>query len=75
MYTMTTILQIDSGPHQLTCPMLGDLCDGEVFKEHPIFSANPNALQIVAYYDEVELANPLGSKAKKNKIGILWTQY
>ena len=49
--------------------MLGDLCDGEVFREHVIFSANPNALQIVAYYAEVELANPLGSKAKKNKIG------
>ena len=50
--------------------MLGDLCDGEAFREHVIiFSANPNALQIVAYYDEVKLATPLGSKAKKNKVG------
>ena len=49
--------------------MLGDLCDGEVFKEHVVFSTNPIALQIVAYYDVVELANPLGSKAKRNKVG------
>ena len=51
--------------------MIGDLCNGELFKEHSIFSTNPNALQIVAYFDEVELANPLGSKTKKNKIGII----
>ena len=37
------------------------ICDGEVFKEHPLFSTDSNALQIVIYYDDVETANTLGS--------------
>ena len=32
---------------------------------------DPVALQINLYYDELELCNPLGSRRKKHKIGIL----
>ena len=58
-----------SGSHKLLHPHIGDVCDGKLFDEHPIFGEYAQALQIIAYYDEVELANPLGSKAKHNKIG------
>ena len=48
---------------------LSDYCDGEHFKHHPLFSQNPSSLQIILYYDELELCNPLGSRKRKHKIG------
>jgi hypothetical protein len=49
---------------------LADYCDGENFKNHPLFSVDPTALQITLYYDEIEIVNPLGSKTFKNKLGM-----
>ena len=47
-----------------------------MFKEHPVFHQNPQAIQIVAYYDEMETANALGPKASKNnKLGALMIVY
>lgn len=40
-----------------------------MFRNHPLFSRDPTALQLFLYYDEVELANPLGSKTGKHKLG------
>ena len=51
---------------------LNDMCDGSVFKNHPIFLFDKQAFQLIAYYDEVELCNPLGSYTKKHKIGCLF---
>ena len=45
-----------------------DFCDSELFKAHPLFSRDPQALQIMHYYDEVEVVNPLGSKTKIHKL-------
>ena len=47
-----------------------DYCDGEVFKNHPLFSLEKKALQLLLYYDEVEICNPLGSKRKIHKLGM-----
>ena len=52
--------------------LIGDFCDGTVFQTHPLFSQDPCALQIVTYYDEVELCNSLGSHVKKHKLGIVF---
>jgi len=41
------------------------------FKNHPLFSQDPCALQIVAHYDELEVCNPLGSHVKSNKVGVV----
>ena len=61
-----------SGPHQLVENKFGDICDGTVFAEHTIFGQNQQAIQIVAYFDEMETANALGAKAaKNNKLGII----
>ena len=38
---------------------------------HPLFSQDPQALQIISYYDKLELCNPLGTHVKKHKLGIL----
>lgn len=48
------------------------MCDGSFFKTHPVFKSNNAAVQIVAYYDEVELCNPLGSNTKKHKLGCIF---
>ena len=55
--------------HTLDSDTLEDYCDGQVFKSHPLFSIHKNALQIYFYYDDLEVCNPLGSKAKIHKLG------
>lgn len=50
-----------------------DFCDGQFFKHHPLFSENPHALQIIVYYDDVEVANPLGSYRGSHKLGNFLT--
>ena len=47
-----------------------DFCDGDFFKDHPVFTSNPLAIQVILYYDDIEVANPLGSKAGNHKLGI-----
>ena len=49
-----------------------DYCDGSLFREHPLFSEDHFALQIIGYYDEVEMCNPLGSHIKKHKLGVVF---
>lgn len=48
-----------------------DICDGGEFSEgkHPLFSTNFKAIQMMLYYDDFEVANPLGAKAVVHKIG------
>lgn len=67
---MILFIQILTG-HQQDHNLLGDYCDGSVYMSHPLFSTDPTALQIIVYYDDVEVCNPLGSRAKKHKLGEL----
>ena len=50
--------------------MLRDYCDGVAFKQHKLFRIVKNGLQIMLYYDDVEVCNPLGSKAKIHKLSM-----
>ena len=50
---------------------MGDYCDGQQFQEHPLFLDDPSALQVMLYYDELEVCNALGSKTKTHKLGML----
>lgn len=56
-------------PHSRTDSIMEDYCDGKFFKEHAVFRAHPNALQFILYYDDIEVANPLGSRSGVHKIG------
>ena len=58
-------------PH-MSNDSLQDFCDGLFFKSHPLFSCDSYALQIVGYYDDLEVVNPLGSYVKKHKLGCLF---
>ena len=58
-------------PH-MSNDCLQDFCDGSFLKSHPLFSSDPCALQIVGYYDDIEVVNPLGSYVKKHKLGCIF---
>ena len=49
-----------------------DYCDGSIFRDNPLFRSNKDALQIIAYYDDLEVCNPIGSYARKHKLGCLF---
>ena len=56
--------------HSRSDGLLGDYCDGCDFSHHPLYSVDPTSLQILLYYDDVEVCNPLGTKVKLHKLGI-----
>lgn len=64
MYNCSDHMEVDP-------QFLSDYCDGEHFKHHPLFSQSPSSLQIILYYDELDLCNPLGSRKQKHKIGTV----
>ena len=53
--------------------IIEDVCDGSVFRTHPLFSSDPSALQIIAVFDELELCNPLGTHVKHKLAIVLFT--
>ena len=74
--TLKQVLAKDEVLHQVrtvrasNTTSLHDFCDGQVYRDHPLFSIDPSALQIIAYYDDIEVCNPLGSSSKKHKLGV-----
>ena len=56
--------------HAQSDGFIADFCDASLFKNHPLFRSQEHSFQIIAYYDEVETANCLGSHAGYNsKLG------
>uniref|UniRef100_A0A1X7UBD0 C2H2-type domain-containing protein n=1 Tax=Amphimedon queenslandica TaxID=400682 RepID=A0A1X7UBD0_AMPQE len=49
-----------------------DFIFNDAYKDHLLFQDHPNALQIMLYYDDVEVCNPIGSKAKIHKLGLFY---
>ena len=47
-----------------------DFCDGQFVKNHKEFTSHQNAFQFIIYYDDIEVANPLGAKAGKHNLGM-----
>lgn len=69
-----SFVQVLNG-HQRNDGRIEDFCDAQIFKSHPLFARDPTALQLMLYYDEVEIANPLGSKSGKHKLGNFTNPY
>ena len=55
--------------HHSTDGVLRDFCDANFIKAHPVFTTHPDALQFILFYDDIEVANPLGAKAGLHKLG------
>ena len=77
--TLKQLLSLDEFQSEIMNPhisadedILGDFCDGSLFQAHPLFSLDVHALQIIAYYDDLEIVNPLGSFVKRHKLGCLF---
>lgn len=64
------VLNCNARAHGDDC--LEDFCDGSIVKSHELFSTDPNALQIIGYYDELEIVNPLGAYVKKKSRGFVF---
>ena len=60
MYTSVYILkdvqlvQVLCGHHRRD-ELLSDYCDGTIYQSHDLFSTVPSSLEILAYYDDVEV--------------------
>ena len=59
--------------HSRTDGLIGDYCDGSFVKSDPYFQANPNALQLLLYFDEVEVCDVLASHRGQHKLGNIVT--
>ena len=66
------VQMIEEGPQTCKDGFFGDFIDGDIFKMHPLFVKDPKALQIILFSDEVELCNPLSSRAGKNKLLLIY---
>lgn len=66
------VLNEVDNPHPSDDGVLRDVMDGGFYHTHPIFGISNGALQLFGYYDDLELANPLGSKSKIHKIGVFY---
>lgn len=55
--------------HACSDGLLSDYCDGNAYKIHPLFAQTSHSLELILYYDDVEVCNPLGSRAKTHKLG------
>ena len=52
--------------------LIEDFCDDKKYEGNLFFScAQDLTLQIILYFDELEICNPLGSARKKHKLGML----
>ena len=58
------------GDPSVRSEILQDKVTGENLND---ISDASSALQIIAYYDEVETCNPLGSSSKKYKLGCIFS--
>ena len=58
--------------HVSTDEILRDICDGSKVNSSPFFSGDEKTLQIILYFDEFTVVNPLGTKVKKNKIAAFY---
>ena len=61
----------DSGL-SLPVKQMNDFCDGSLFNSHTLFKSNSTTLQLIAYYDELEVVNPIGSYVKHHKLGCMF---
>ena len=63
------LIQVERGHQRCQSEVLSDFCDGSYYRSHQLFSTHANALQMMLYYDDIEVRNPLGSHTKKHKLG------
>lgn len=54
--------------HARSDDIIGDYCDAELYKSIPLFQRSEHSLQIILFFDEMEVCNPLGGQAGIHKL-------
>lgn len=67
---IVTCIQV-MGEHDRNDGILSDICDADRYISHALYSIDSTALQIILYFDELEVCNPIGSNRKKHKLGMI----
>lgn len=57
--------------HLRTDGLIGDYCDASFIRNDPYLQDNENALELVLYFDEVEVCDALASHRGERKLGML----
>lgn len=57
--------------HLASAGVLRDFCDGEFVRNIPLVEENSETLLLALYFDDLEIANPLGSRRGKHKLGMV----
>lgn len=52
--------------------VLYDICDGCMYRNDEYFKEHPDALVLILYHDELEVCNPLGSRAGTHKVDMFY---
>jgi len=52
--------------------VMRDFCDGLLYRSISLFAEDKTALQLLLYFDECEVVNPLGSRRGIHKIGFIY---
>ncbi|XP_065891557.1 uncharacterized protein [Dysidea avara] len=66
------ILTLVTQEHVHIDGMLQNYYDGQAFKNNDLFREHKDGIQLILYYDKVEVCNPLGSKRKIHKLGVFY---
>ena len=70
----THVLDCIENPHNSRDGIMRDFCDGNYIRTSKYFQNNPEALQIILFYDDAEFCNPIGHRTKKHSMGLFyWT--
>ena len=59
------VMKAEAQLHHKDTTTLTDFSNGSLFNEHPFFSNDPRAIQLLLYYDDVNVCNPLTNKPHK----------
>lgn len=54
--------------HMLSMMASSETCDCSYFREHPLFRAHPDDLQLQLFHNDVEVVKSLGTKVQKHKL-------
>ena len=48
-----------------------DFCCGDIFRQHTLLQ-NGNTIPIILYYDDIDVCNPIGTRASIHKLGMFY---
>jgi hypothetical protein len=68
LFNLDPVMEQIQNPHCRNDGLMADICDGPGVLDHPLFGQDQHALQLILFYDSVEICNPLGANTKKHKL-------